>query len=402
MDDEDMKGELDKATHLHILKEHSDYAVNLQKVFNLMTIQGEYSVIGSGAIEEVKYKGDYDLQNFPLLKDPYKAASRLLKVFQEKFKTAESNPNLFITDLKMGEDFKKYAEPIRWNKKTIVDGVQIVDGVKVTFEDAVLMKSKSNKIDMVELHDGVFTEFSENYYITCGTFSSFAKTAWPDILFAMRRDAYVKYIHGDIWKATKRCLSFMKGQSGFIPQIQSLLSLFNSETGKISKFRAQVDTLGMLCENKFRTPKKSDIIKNLKIIQTKLSECKEHKLDINGMVETIEGLELNKMPPKLEELLVYLKAVCNKDAEAFIKNPGNEIIYNYITNPIYNIEQGTIAPTVPSIKIKERNVIKNPRTNTQRRGPTLNKYVKRTRSLKPRRIQTEKDNYINPSGFLRF
>ena len=402
MDDEDMKGELDKATHLHILKEHSDYAVNLQKVFNLMTIQGEYSVIGSGAIEEVKYKGDYDLQNFPLLKDPYKAASRLLKVFQEKFKTAESNPNLFITDLKMGEDFKKYAEPIRWNKKTIVDGVQVVDGVKVTFEDAVLMKSKSNKIDMVELHDGVFTEFRENYYITCGTFSSFAKTAWSDVLFAVRRDAYVKYIHGDIWKATKRCLSFMKGQSRFIPQIQSLITLFNSETGKISKFRAQVDTLGMLCENKFRTPKKSDIIKNLKIIQTKLSECKEHKLDINGMVEAIEGLELNKMPPKLEELLVYLKAVCNKDAEAFIKKPGNEIIYNYITNPIYNIEQGTVTHTVPNIKIKERNLIKHPRINTRRRGPMLNKYVKRTRSVKPRRIPTEKDNYIKPNGFLRF
>jgi len=156
----DEKGELDKVSHLHILKDHDDYSSKLRKVFNLMTIQGSYSVIGSGAIEEVKYKGDYDLQSFPKIKDPYKAGSYLLKKFQEKFKTAEENPNLFITDLKMGDDFKKYPEPIRWNKKTIAAGFQMVDGVKVTFEDAVLMKSKSNKIDVVQLIDGVFIELA--------------------------------------------------------------------------------------------------------------------------------------------------------------------------------------------------------------------------------------------------
>ena len=369
----DEKGELDKVSHLHILKDHNDYSSKLRKVFNLMTIQGSYSVIGSGAIEEVKYKGDYDLQSFPKIKDPYKAGSYLLKKFQEKFKTAEENPNLFITDLKMGDDFKKYPEPIRWNKKTIAAGFQMVDGVKVTFEDAVLMKSKSNKIDVVQLIDGVFIEFSENYYITCGTFSSFAKTDWRDILYAMRREAYAKFIHGDVWKACKRCFSFMKGQEGFLPQIKSFLDFFNSETGKISKFKAEVDTLGMLCDNRFRTPQKSDIIRNLKIVQTNLSQCKEHNLNINGMVEAIEKLPINKMKPKLEELLAYLKNVCNADAETFIKKPENILIYNYITNPIYNIEQGTVLKKTKSVNIHKSS--SSLRTFTSKRQNRYNNYL---------------------------
>jgi len=69
------------------------------------------------------------------------------------------------------------------------------------------------------------------------------------------------------------------------------------------------------------------------------------------MVEAIEKLPINKMKPKLEELLAYLKNVCNKDAETFIKKPENILIYNYITNPIYNIEQGTVLKKTKRVNI---------------------------------------------------
>jgi len=55
-----------------------DYPASAKSIFNLLTIRGKYSVIGSAKLKGVKYSADYDLQEFVESSDP----SSFLRLFQ--------------------------------------------------------------------------------------------------------------------------------------------------------------------------------------------------------------------------------------------------------------------------------------------------------------------------------
>ena len=120
---------IDPRSELSILERH-EYEKGLREIFNLLTIRGDYQVIGSGAIQEIKYGSDYDLQEFVKESDYKKSTRHLLKMFQEKYKKALADPDVFILDFKCGVDDE--GKPIRWNKTSIRKGYQMVDGRKVT------------------------------------------------------------------------------------------------------------------------------------------------------------------------------------------------------------------------------------------------------------------------------
>ena len=160
---------LDRQNQIHILENH-EYEKGLRDIFNLLTVRGEYQVIGSGAIEEVAYGSDYDLQEFVKEPDYIRSTAHLLELFRKKFKDAEKDPDVFILDFKCGVDDEGNA--IRWDKKSIAKGFQMVDKRKVTFQECLLMKS-TIKMDITALVDGIFIEFSDNYYITLKKFNTF-------------------------------------------------------------------------------------------------------------------------------------------------------------------------------------------------------------------------------------
>jgi hypothetical protein len=321
---------IDPRSELSILERH-EYEKGLRQIFNLLTIRGDYQVIGSGAIEEIKYGSDYDLQEFVKEGDYQKSTNHLLEMFRKKFVMAEADPDVFILDFKVGVDDN--GDPIRWDKKSIKAGHKKVDGRKITFQECLLMKS-TIKMDITALVDGVFIEFSDNYYLTLRDFNTFTAVAksHEDILYSLQHEALTKYNHGDFWKASKRIFAFMKSKGGHIPQIKQLVNFFNTDTGRLSKNRSELDIIALVVDNKFRKPKKVDVVRNLRLVEMDVAKLHGYKIkDLHEKMNAICKItNVVKMKEPIEELSAELKAEVNKTTKEFLDN------HNQITKLIVN------------------------------------------------------------------
>jgi hypothetical protein len=321
---------VDPRSELSILERH-EYEKGLRQIFNLLTIRGDYQVIGSGAIEEIKYGSDYDLQEFVKEGDYQKSTNHLLEMFRKKFAMAEADRDVFILDFKVGVDDE--GNPIRWDKKSIKAGYKKVDGRKVTFQECLLMKS-TIKMDITALIDGVFIEFSDNYYLTLRDFNTFTAVAksHEDILYSLQHEAQTKYNHGDYWKASKRIFAFMKSKGGHIPQIKQLVNFFNTDTGRLSKNRSELDIIALVVDNKFRKPKKVDVVRNLRLVEMDIAKLHGYKIkDLHEKMNAICKItNVVKMKEPIEELSAYLKAEVNKTTKEFLDH------HNQITKLIVN------------------------------------------------------------------
>ena len=91
-------------------KSNNDFQNKLQDVFNLMSIKGKYSIVGSASLKGILYNSDYDLNEMEHIKGP-NAYEKVYEIFKHKFQLAKSNPNIFITDFKCGIDSK--GEPLK-------------------------------------------------------------------------------------------------------------------------------------------------------------------------------------------------------------------------------------------------------------------------------------------------
>ena len=115
----------------------NDYNNEVRIIFNLLSVKGKYHVIGSGNLAQIQYKSDYDLEEH-ITETSKDYPSILLSLFQEKYKKAELDANIFITDFKCGE---VNGIPVRWNKETMKTGKQVVNSKTIYFTDCLLMKS---------------------------------------------------------------------------------------------------------------------------------------------------------------------------------------------------------------------------------------------------------------------
>lgn len=308
---------IDPRSELSILERH-EYDKGLREIFNLLTIRGDYQVIGSGAIEEIKYGSDYDLQEFIKESDYKKSTKFLLKMFQEKFKAAAADPDVFIIDFKCGVDDND--EPIRWDKDSIKKGSKMVDDRKVTFQECLLMKS-TIKMDITALVDGVFIEFSNNYYLTLKDFNTFTAVAksHEDILYSLQHESEVKYHAGDYWKAMKRIFAYMKSKGGFVPKIKQLVSYFNSDTGLLSKNRSELDIIALVITNKFRKPTLQSVVNNIILVRRELAKIHGFKLnEVEAELDRIAKMPLAKMSKPLEEVIAKIKGLVNADAKLWL------------------------------------------------------------------------------------
>ena len=88
-------------------------------------------------------------------------------MFQQKF--AKRGKDEYVTDLKCGSylDEKGEAVAIRWNKTNIKKGWQTINKKKEYFINHIMDKAMF-KIDFIVFIDGLFIEFSENFYIKIG------------------------------------------------------------------------------------------------------------------------------------------------------------------------------------------------------------------------------------------
>lgn len=292
-----------------------------EQIFNLLTITGRYRIIGSQNIPHLEYKSDFDLQEFfnsPNLKGYPK---KILKIFQDKFVRASKDENIYIIDMKCGEDEKN--EALRWNKQTIKKGSQLLNGKTYLFKDCLLHKS-TIKMDIIAFIDGIATEFTENYYFKLKNYQNYDNKTKEQIYKEILDDGRAYLKQGNVMKALKRVnasLMLVDKDEAIQKLIQSFL---NTHTGLLNAIKNDIDTLKNLTETKFKKIDREKITNNISLIQKLLERVEDDKLRETAIkeLELIKRLSLKQMPTRLDEVRDYLQQRINKESNAFVnKNP---------------------------------------------------------------------------------
>lgn len=291
-------------------KTKNDYNDDLKKVFNLLTITGHYKVIGSASLKKIKYVSDYDLEeDINKSSDSITIETRIYNLFKNKFIIAKNDPHIFITDFKCGID-KSSGEPLRWDYDAMMRGTN----KNIKFQDTLTQKS-TIKLDIIKLINGVFTEFSENYYFKLGSKKNYDNTMTNKklILKSIQDDAHDLLKDNNPFKALKRSFAYklMKDPKKFNDELNLMIEFFNSDTGLLYKSKGDMDILLLILDNKFRKPNIEDIKTNLLLIKNNLKSLVNNK--ILKLFDDASIKSINKIKKHLEKIIYT-------DTKKFINN----------------------------------------------------------------------------------
>ena len=279
-----------------------DFNNKVIEIFNLLSIEGNYRIIGSASLRKIKYASDYDLETIFNTKEDY--INQLVKYFKNKFITAKKDKNIFIIDFKAGEID---GEPIRWSYNDIMKGEK--DGVK--FKDIFYQKS-TIKLDMICLINGLSLEFSDNYYIKVGKYNN--DNTDSDIIKSLNKSAKEELKDKNYYKYLKRLYSILELEK---KDNQQFTNYFNSDIGILNRARAELDILLLLLEQTFRKPDKDTILNNIQIIKSNLSVVSTFNLD--NISKKLDMITKSNMKSAIKKIRDYLFKVINNDALLFIK-----------------------------------------------------------------------------------
>jgi len=310
-------------------KQIKDFNKKIVDIFNLLTISGKYSIIGSAGLKSIKYVSDYDLDE--LYKNTNKnIEDKIYQWFKDKFETAEKDPNIFITDFKCGMDSN--GEPLRWDKKDMKKGYKIMeDGRKITFQECLNIKT-TTKLDMIVLIDGVFTEFSENYFFKFGENKGnfFPEESDPNNIAVSIKHSFDEYMYVErnYFKALKRSFAYKRivNEKKYKKQLIKLIDFFNTDVGLVNKLRADLDILLLVLDNKFRKPKMEDVKRNINLIYNQLTNISIKKLTpkFNSLLNKKTKNSIIKGIEKIRDIL--FEYVNNKSLDFIYKNK-NLLLY---------------------------------------------------------------------------
>jgi hypothetical protein len=309
-------------------KRITEFSKKVQDVFNLLSVSRKYKIVGSGALQDIKYSADYDLNE--LFKDEISDKKSLLDelytVFRNKFIKAKLDPNLYITDFKCGEDSD--GEPLRWSYEDMIRSYKrMANGRIIHFKDCLLMKAVM-KLDIIAYIDGYFVEFSDNYFLKLGNDANFFPhdISQDHILNSLKHDyAFQIQSAGNVFKALKRAFSYyrLQGEGKNADKLESLTDFFNSETGLMYKLRSNLDTILTLLDQDFKKPKMEQIRTNLKRIIEMLKGQQEAR---NLLEIAITKKTPNEVSPYLEKAKEILQEYINKSATAFVSKNKNLLL----------------------------------------------------------------------------
>jgi len=313
-------------------KRVTDFSQKIQNTINLLTISRKVRVVGSSGLKNIRHVNDFDLnelyeQNF----DTPTALNKIYKMFKIKFKVAEKDPSIFITDLKCGKDCND--EPLRWNKTDIKNGTKVMeDGRIISFQECILMKS-TFKMDVIKIIDGRFIEFSDNYLIKLGNEANFFPHDLQfDHLANNLKHSYDDYFYvcRNLFKGLKRAFSYFlltgAGKNQVI--LKKLLAFFNSPTGKLYQLKGQIETILLVMENvnNFRNPKISDVKDNIKLILSELEPLPT--TDVRRKLEVaLNSTKKNKIMKNLKDAEDDLFLIINQITADFVLKNKDVCIY---------------------------------------------------------------------------
>jgi hypothetical protein len=311
-------------------KKISDFSNDLKDVFNFLRISRTIKVVGSASYKNAKYVADYDLNEiFNRAKDSKSILDSIYLFFVEKFKQAEKDEDVFISDFKCGTDSD--GDPLRWDKKDIKNGYKsLKDGRQISFQDCLLMKA-TMKLDVIVLIDGIFTEFSDNYLIKLGDKANF----FPYDLnpennlnsIAHDFDEYF-YASHNYFKGLKRCFSYYSAEDPKKnkQKMIKLFNFFNSKTGLLYKQMTEIGTILLLLEQKFRKPDVADIRNNIKLISEKTRFVKYPFLE-ESLEKAIKAKNFKSIYKFLDDASKGLLKVINTETLQFLKGNKSVLLY---------------------------------------------------------------------------
>ena len=295
-----------------------DFQSPIVQVFNKLTITGKYHLVGSSSLKSILYNSDYDL-NEVVKAHGIGALRHIAKQFQKKFQEIDKNPSLFLLDFKCGE---MGGKPLRWSAEEVKRGEKTVAGKPVPLYMALSMKSMI-KLDMIALIQGVFTEFSEIYFLNVGGKSNQEPLTEEETEEALEKDYEEFHKDGNYWKALKRYFSICRLEPyKHRKQIKILVDFFNGQVGLLNKNKNELDIL-LSVMGAGKPPKVEDIHNNLQIVKQSISNVFSIPLK-----ETI-STEINKMcfihsRPFLKRNITilrnYFEQIINKESLAFLKS----------------------------------------------------------------------------------
>ena len=292
-----------------IKKHKQDFNNNLLNTFNILSISGNYNIIGSSSLKSIYYNSDIDLNEH----DSFNSYKKVYEKFKYIFQTCKENPNLFITDFKCGVNNKN--EPLRWTYTDIMKGYI----GKKSFEDCLKDKSMI-KLDLVYLLNGIFVEISEVYFFKIQNHTNYNDDAFNTntIKTSIQNEIHELLNDGKYFKVLKRMFSLLNIENSKNPIVNKLISFFNSQTGILYKANSDLNILLILIDNKFRKPNIDDIKNNLQVIKQNLSiQTQTHKNCSIIIDDICKQNNMNNMKIYIYKLCEYLQRVFNREAKMF-------------------------------------------------------------------------------------
>jgi hypothetical protein len=304
----------------------NDFKNSIRDVFNLLSINGKYSVIGSSSIKNILYNSDFDLMEFDDFKGHEKTQLKYIqKRFLDKFEKAKETKHDYITDFKCGLDSD--GEPLRWSYEDMKNDYKVMaNHEKKTFEEALLDKS-TIKMDLISFIDGVLVEFSENFYFKFGkgkdAITNFKKEEMTTkkILESIKNDFKIKIKEKKLMKALKRKFAYhkLKDIEGEQKMLLTLTDFFNSEAGRVSKYVSDVETILLLLE-KYPSFNIDDVKNNLQNIKQGLSYAYSLESSSDFIDKICKCKTVPPMIKKMNLLINYLNKFIYLQSKNFFQS----------------------------------------------------------------------------------
>jgi len=293
----------------------NEYMNPLLQVFDKLSIETKYKVLGAASLRSTLYINDYDLHDY-FKSNSSNAINRITQHFKKLFKDTYKDSSKWITDFKCGIDpygATEEEQKLRWDRHDIHRSYKILkNGSKKWFKDCILDPTIM-KIDYVVLLNGQFVEISENYNITIKgksneIYSSFEK--------AMKEEIKKYKKEGNLFKAYKREFSLLRYLDKNQKRMTQLIQLFNSEAGYLNKIINELKLVLLMSEQTFRPVSVKDLRMNLQIIKQQLSAVFEIK--IKNFSRQIEKISKEESWCSLSSIINYLLEKLNANVKKYI------------------------------------------------------------------------------------
>lgn len=220
------------------------YTKRVVEIIQAMSLSGKIKLLGSMTLRNQLYAGDFDMNEIV----PVSSIDDAVERFQKMISRLLQMKDVFIGDIKAGEIDD---EPVRWTPKQCLKGSVLVNGRRMTLEEA-FQSPTMTKVDVVGYTDQQkFQDFSCIY-----TFKQGSRILNPidlDPNKGLREDIQEYEREGNYFKVLKRMYAFarLKKQKKVLEKMNPIL---NGDLGRIYSLLSDISTILYLLENEEVVP----------------------------------------------------------------------------------------------------------------------------------------------------